>query len=668
MTQSTHSIGILAYGSLIDDPGEELKKIIIDIINCETPFEIEFDRISKTRDNAPTLIPVSDGQGSKVNAKILVLDKSVSIDDAKNILWRRETRNTNKSKRYKQPLKGSKNAVSIIEIENFEGIDKVLYTSIPSNMGTLNSPEILAKFAIESILSEAGDKHLDGVRYLLNAKKNHLTTPKSAEYESTILTATGAKDLESAIAILDKERPNALKVRQDLKDFEDQVIPIADYAFNYGLNHTIPVLPDNPSEAVELMKENKERFLINCHTGFKKAQDKIIELLLKLEDEFEENKARIKKFRKSKNPKAAKALENENKRIEFKERVLRHIIDGIAWQMIKGQLYIARRFYQEVEGKKLLKHSNIKSALEVANSINQNERDFALITDLSSYIQIGDLLCIQNGKMIAIEVKEGEHNSKILEIAHEVMSGEKETLDILKERQLDKKSTEQLIRQLKQYAVGQNLANIINYDEGVDTSTGQPFKVFTPDIPTQKYDDRLAACRDQLATRNLWGYDVIDGCLHIGIYKGDFRFIGEKLLRSVVELKTKNYIIHDLRSIMDSMNRPLFFFPFPKDFIFDVIFGRINIFMALDLDKYIELFNEAGYKAEWASRKETMKAIETSGSSKNLILKDNKGIKVTSKNGDMWLAYGSVLKIFFELITPSYTVFSTKYYEGISDN
>lgn len=85
------TVGILAYGSLINEPGIELEQLIVNRINCETPFEVEFARLSKTRGNAPTLIPVKEGEGSKVPAQILVLKEGTALKEAHDILWRRET-------------------------------------------------------------------------------------------------------------------------------------------------------------------------------------------------------------------------------------------------------------------------------------------------------------------------------------------------------------------------------------------------------------------------------------------------------------------------------------------------------------------------------------------------------------------------------------------------
>src|SRR5690606_26214235 len=134
---------------------------------------------------------------------------------------------------------------------------------------------------------------------------------------------------------------------------------------------------------------------------------------------------------------------------------------------------------------------------------------------------------------------------------------------------------------------------------------------------------------------------------------GDFKFIGEKLLRSIVDQKTKNSILIDMRAVINSLHRPIFFLPFPKEFIFDIIFGRIILLYVLDLDGYIELYKKAGYNAVWASRKETMRTKEL-GLSKDILTVENKGIKVELAEGEIWVAHGSITKIFFVLIYPSY--------------
>ena len=82
------TIGILAYGSLLDDPGRELAARADE---STTPaFSVEFAE-GLNRDGGPTLIPVDDG-GARVTASILVLKDSVDEGFARDMLFRRETR------------------------------------------------------------------------------------------------------------------------------------------------------------------------------------------------------------------------------------------------------------------------------------------------------------------------------------------------------------------------------------------------------------------------------------------------------------------------------------------------------------------------------------------------------------------------------------------------
>ena len=84
------SVGILAYGSLIEDLGKEIEPLIRERReNIETPFSIEFARSSSTRDGAPTLVPVENG-GSPVLATVLLLEAGVSFlgfGDPSTMTW-----------------------------------------------------------------------------------------------------------------------------------------------------------------------------------------------------------------------------------------------------------------------------------------------------------------------------------------------------------------------------------------------------------------------------------------------------------------------------------------------------------------------------------------------------------------------------------------------------
>ncbi|MBF1802733.1 hypothetical protein [Alloalcanivorax profundimaris] len=192
------SIGILAYGSLIEEPGKEIEPLI-----CErkegfkTPFSIEFARSSSTRDGAPTVVPVKSG-GCRVNATILVLEAGVDLKKAQDLLWRRETRNECTGRHYMPPSKLNSNRMVVENLDNFAGLDVVVYTKLGANIIDLNA-EKLAGLAIKSAKAKAGRTRKDGISYLLSVKRQGISTPLMQAYESEILRQTGTSSLEDSL-------------------------------------------------------------------------------------------------------------------------------------------------------------------------------------------------------------------------------------------------------------------------------------------------------------------------------------------------------------------------------------------------------------------------------------------------------------------------------------
>lgn len=203
--QKMRKIGILAYGSLIDNPGTEIEPLIIDKIKCTTPFKVEYARKSRTRGEAPTLIPRED-IGQKVYAVILVLKDEVDLELAKSMLWRRETGQLDSEKKYTESSISNENKVEVKTLKDFFDVETILYTSIGKNIeGEINA-DILSSLAIKSILSDAGENKRDGVRYLLNNLENGIITQFSEQYKEEILKKTKTNSLQEAITKLDRQR------------------------------------------------------------------------------------------------------------------------------------------------------------------------------------------------------------------------------------------------------------------------------------------------------------------------------------------------------------------------------------------------------------------------------------------------------------------------------
>jgi len=203
-------IGILAYGSLITDPGWEIERRCDSILrDIPTPFPVEYARKSSTRSNAPTLARVSQACGKPVNAAILVMKKYSHKEAIRNYLYRRELHNVgDRSRVYDHEAQMNKrNAMLIEALSDFQGLDTVYYTVFGPNFAEILQPNrttqekarLLAQAAIDSLTAVTFSKKLDGIQYLLDNLEAGIETPLSRFYEGTILEmAENACDLAEA--------------------------------------------------------------------------------------------------------------------------------------------------------------------------------------------------------------------------------------------------------------------------------------------------------------------------------------------------------------------------------------------------------------------------------------------------------------------------------------
>lgn len=190
------NVGILAFGSLITDPGPELRPRICMRINAKTPFPVEYARISRARGGAPTLVP--NESGAPVSAEILVLDDDISVADAADMLWRRERRHEGTGEIY---TRGSgDNSVLVEEFRDDACVSTVLYTDFNLS-GKIPHPTAadLAKRAIESVA--AAPVGMDGITYLMNAIQHGIETPLTADYRAEILKQAMTLTLDEALKV-----------------------------------------------------------------------------------------------------------------------------------------------------------------------------------------------------------------------------------------------------------------------------------------------------------------------------------------------------------------------------------------------------------------------------------------------------------------------------------
>jgi hypothetical protein len=192
---SSVRIGVFAYGSILTDPSPEFEAATESFLAADSPFPVEYARYSSSRGNAPTLVPVLPPAGGQVHGRILLLRPSVSLEEAKSMLWRRETRKEEK----KVFTPGSSpNSVQIAVSENFCGVDLVLHTDfLPEGKVVRPDPRELARHAISS--AKRAQRGKDGISYLIGNIEAGILTPLTEPYKEEIFRMTAARTLQEAL-------------------------------------------------------------------------------------------------------------------------------------------------------------------------------------------------------------------------------------------------------------------------------------------------------------------------------------------------------------------------------------------------------------------------------------------------------------------------------------
>lgn len=122
------------------------------------------------------------------------------------------------------------------------------------------------------------------------------------------------------------------------------LVEVIDFAFGFGTKSVgIEQFRKGPPDTWE--KSIKDKFYISCHEGFKKAQLSLLKEISKYQNLQRETTKQLKEFRRQRDKKGSRESEEQLGIINQRLHTFSHIADGIAWQLIGGQIHIARRFH-----------------------------------------------------------------------------------------------------------------------------------------------------------------------------------------------------------------------------------------------------------------------------------------------------------------------------------
>lgn len=355
--------------------------------------------------------------------------------------------------------------------------------------------------------------------------------------------------------------------------------PLAHTLYEQALQGSKPLWGDMNPELLRNDPKFRGEFLRLSHAGMKKAQEGLIELV----------------------------SSNENL-TDSQSALLYGIADAIAWQLLGNQLCYARRYYKWHDPVDL-KSSNFESVVIAANSfMDKDEGGFALISDLTSFIQVGDLLAIGSaGGLHTIEVKEGRKNHDIMEFMNFFMeSGCPQAFQFFA-KEHGESGVKQLQRMFRQVERMGHVTEIMSTGRSEDPDTQQKIHIPEDTYYLGDWTEKLVSVLEKSDERG-WAIDVVDECLYIGSYASDsMRNSGHAAFNLWFDEMGGTPECPRFR-LIECMKHPLappiFTWAVSDKHKFDILFGRKNVCLGLNVSAFIEKLKKEGLSVREATNRE----------------------------------------------------------------
>lgn len=402
--------------------------------------------------------------------------------------------------------------------------------------------------------------------------------------------------------------------------------------------------------------ENEKEFIALTNEGMKKAQQIILaelQLNVKLQNDA---KSKLKAQRQINNKdKATIALiQEEVKKLEFFEIIYRNLMNSLVWMIFGGKREIIARYCLEEGGTKSLEGQGFEAVVSAAQIINRDPLKFALIADLPTNMQVGDLIVRTVKSLEIVEVKTGNKNKSALDLLKFYDVNGLNPEDKVEQME-DGHFKNQLKRMLKQKATNRKTADIINNDSGVYQKDDKvTIKLSKSIYQETTYHNILFNLIEKSKEKN-WAYESIEGIVNVGVYRNNWRKVGKRFLEDI-----NKYPVFDLRTTLNTaVCEPIFMKPFPTDVLTDIAFGKIMVFIGIDYDKLIEFANDIGLPLRWSTAKELNEMKQSFPlETKEIFSHNNKGLIIGDGERQTFIGMGFIVRILFDHNTPIVQLFN----------
>lgn len=431
------------------------------------------------------------------------------------------------------------------------------------------------------------------------------------------------------------------------KQFEREIKSLIYYIREYGIQH-VNITLDDAQRNPKIVSD----FIRSVHDGYSIAQTRVIDNLTKILSDKRETKQAIKEANRNRDKDQVAQLSTKIRMLNYQEFTFRKVIDSIAWQFVDLDISSIRHLYLGHTAIDIT-DSNIESCIRAAERLsNESHNSFALISDLSSFIQVGDLLLMNPDEGIKlIELKEGKENEKVANIIEEYSKNQCDRYLYLALENETPKFKDQFSRFANQIKIGAEVATILNTGKGIDPLTGINLSISQEYLELDTFEDVIC---DLLRKCSIKGYaiTVIDECLLLGVYETS-KFSSRAFDMWVDGVKIKTPIFDLRQSLFDPLGFPFFLHNFSANDIINIIIGRKVVKMTIDIDVWLKPLTSEGFSYRWMSPKETTRFNQANHTNKMLAQIEGKGI-IVSKNGySVYIGGGLFTRMFHMFSKPS---------------
>ncbi|GEM_PF-6751950 len=410
--------------------------------------------------------------------------------------------------------------------------------------------------------------------------------------------------------------------------FEKNVNDVIDLILIYATNiygEEIKKHIDNPTELFA-DPEFSRKFISRGFEGFKKAQDIILESTLFLEKE-------IKDFEKKGNL----DYNDSFQKLHYQKLVFQELADAILWSVVSEETAITNLSVKNANSGFLVDR-NIQSVKLFIKQYNKELYQFALISDLTSIVGVGDVIQVWVDKKGVMqwglgEVKTGEVSKTITDLYEDDERGEL-TEEHLKERlkkyylKYGQKWMKQFERFSRQMVRSAQYKELLKEGEGIDLYFNKPKKIHELSSPDQYYTSQINSILDEFYKKEnfieLFKFDNLvfgfirqadDGrgemtkrlnfkhYLYHDFITGRWDnccYLGEPMKQEEFEKEFTTYqklSIHELREkVKVHFIRPIFLSGLKIQYLRDFIFRKLSIFIYFDSDEFIKNLEKRGMK------------------------------------------------------------------------